>query len=60
MGKIHPQASERIEEADKAYRHKARPRLVVESEMPGGQHILILMHFDVCSYMRRCGVLSFL
>ena len=55
MGKIHPQASERIEESDKAYRHKARPRLVVESMMPGGQHI-----FNVCSYMRRCGVLSFL
>ena len=60
IGKTHPKECERIEEANNKFRHKGRSRLVMEAEMAGGQHILILMHFKVCSYMSLCGVLSFL
>ena len=44
----------------KAKRKAGRSRLMMEAELKGGQHILILMHLKVCSYMSPCGVLSFL
>ena len=50
LWETHPQETERTEEATQGFEHKGRSRLVVEAEMPGGQHILILMHFRVCSY----------
>ena len=58
IGKTHDQDSERTEEANNKFGHKARPRLIMEAELgEKGQHILILMHFKVCSYVSPCGVL---
>ena len=57
LWETHPQATERTNEANNAFKHKGRSRLMLEAEIPGGQHILILMHFRVCSYASLLGFL---
>ena len=57
LWETHPQETERTNEESNKFKHKGRSRLIVETEMPGGQHILILMHFRVCSYASLWGFL---